>query len=131
MTKLTNDQAQASPTKQFFVSMLTRDINFADVILDLLDNCLDGALRHADGGIVRLCAAFREAPTRHRPLLQSKTITAASRLRSQKLRLQNEVRGARCLCGLAMGNTFFRGVDHLGLMASLPHSSIILLRWAV
>lgn len=52
MTKPTNDQAQASPTKQFFVSMLTRDINLADAILDLLDNCLDGALRLANGNEV-------------------------------------------------------------------------------
>ena len=43
------DFAQASPTKRFFVSMLTRDISLADAILDLLDNCLDGALRLADG----------------------------------------------------------------------------------
>lgn len=49
MTRLSEDQAQASPTKQFFVSMLTRDINLADAILDLLDNCLDGALRLAQG----------------------------------------------------------------------------------
>jgi hypothetical protein len=52
MTKLTTDQAQASPTKRFFVSMLTRDINLADAILDLLDNCLDGALRLAGDGKV-------------------------------------------------------------------------------
>ena len=44
MTKPSKDQAQASPTKQFFVSMLTRDISLADAILDLVDNCLDGAL---------------------------------------------------------------------------------------
>ncbi len=43
------DKAQASPTKQFFVSMLTRDITLADAILDLVDNCLDGALRLAGG----------------------------------------------------------------------------------
>jgi len=43
------DHALASPTKQFFVSMLTRDISLADAILDLVDNCLDGALRIADG----------------------------------------------------------------------------------
>lgn len=49
MTKPTADRAQASPTKQFFVSMLTRDISLADAILDLVDNCLDGALRLADG----------------------------------------------------------------------------------
>ncbi|HAB16057.1 MAG TPA: ATP-binding protein [Verrucomicrobiota bacterium] len=41
------DKAAAIPTKQFFVSMLTRDISLADAILDLIDNCLDGALRIA------------------------------------------------------------------------------------
>lgn len=46
------DKAQASPTKQFFVSMLTRDISLDDAILDLLDNCLDGAMRIADGDTV-------------------------------------------------------------------------------
>ena len=35
----------ASPSKRFFVEMLTRDIELADAILDLLDNCVDGALR--------------------------------------------------------------------------------------
>lgn len=33
------------PTKRFFVSMLTRDIDLNDAILDLLDNCIDGAMR--------------------------------------------------------------------------------------
>jgi len=47
--KLSNDTAKAVPTKQFFVSMLTRDISLGDAILDLIDNCLDGALRLADG----------------------------------------------------------------------------------
>lgn len=47
--KQSTDKAQASPTKQFFVSMLTRDIGLDDAILDLLDNCLDGAMRTADG----------------------------------------------------------------------------------
>lgn len=46
------DVATAIPTKQFFVSMLTRDISLADAILDLIDNCLDGALRSAgDAGV--------------------------------------------------------------------------------
>jgi len=47
-----NDTAIAIPTKQFFVSMLTRDISLADAILDLVDNCLDGALRSTNGGEV-------------------------------------------------------------------------------
>lgn len=47
--KLSNDTAKAVPTKQFFVSMLTRDISLDDAILDLIDNCLDGALRLAAG----------------------------------------------------------------------------------
>lgn len=46
------DAAVAIPTKTFFVSMLTRDINLADAILDLVDNCLDGALRSSNGGEV-------------------------------------------------------------------------------
>jgi len=41
------DHAIAEPTKRFFVSMLTRDISLSDAILDLVDNCLDGALRLA------------------------------------------------------------------------------------
>lgn len=35
----------ASPFKSFFVTMLTRDIDLDDAILDLLDNCIDGILR--------------------------------------------------------------------------------------
>ena len=49
---MTNDEEQpdqdvvlASPTKTFFVHMLTRDIELKDAILDLLDNCIDGVLR--------------------------------------------------------------------------------------
>lgn len=51
MTTPKQDFATAIPTKQFFVSMLTRDIDLADAILDLVDNCLDGALRIADGEV--------------------------------------------------------------------------------
>lgn len=47
-----HDQAIAVPTKRFFVSMLTRDISLADAILDLVDNCLDGALRTTKNGDV-------------------------------------------------------------------------------
>lgn len=35
----------ASPTKRFFVEMLTRDIELEDAVLDLLDNCVDGLMR--------------------------------------------------------------------------------------
>lgn len=38
-------EAVASPTKDFFVNMLTRDIELQDALLDLLDNCVDGILR--------------------------------------------------------------------------------------
>ncbi|NEQ66393.1 MAG: ATP-binding protein [Symploca sp. SIO2D2] len=39
------DELNASPTKSFFVEMLTRDIELEDAILDLLDNCIDGIQR--------------------------------------------------------------------------------------
>jgi Histidine kinase-, DNA gyrase B-, and HSP90-like ATPase len=35
----------ASPTKDFFISILVRDITLVDAIADLVDNCVDGARR--------------------------------------------------------------------------------------
>ncbi|MGH9433064.1 MAG: hypothetical protein ACRD3T_16150, partial [Terriglobia bacterium] len=42
-----NQQAliNASPTKEFFISMLTRDIPLTRAIIDLVDNSVDGARR--------------------------------------------------------------------------------------
>lgn len=37
--------ASFSPSKSFFVEMLTRDIELQDAILDLVDNCIDGIQR--------------------------------------------------------------------------------------
>jgi hypothetical protein len=45
MTDLQATKATASPTKGFFVTMLTRDITLEDCILDLIDNSVDGAWR--------------------------------------------------------------------------------------
>lgn len=39
------NSAKGSPTKEFFVEILTRDIDLNDAILDLLDNCIDGVIR--------------------------------------------------------------------------------------
>ncbi len=39
----------ASPTKDFFVKMITRDIALEDCIFDLLDNAIDGAHRQTVG----------------------------------------------------------------------------------
>jgi len=44
-TLVKENHINAAPLKSFFVSMLTRDINLEDAILDLLDNCIDGILR--------------------------------------------------------------------------------------
>ena len=43
------ESVDASPVKSFFVSMLTRDIQLEEAILDLLDNCVDGILRSKGG----------------------------------------------------------------------------------
>lgn len=40
-----SETVYASPSKVFFVSMLTRDIDLDDGVLDLLDNCVDGVIR--------------------------------------------------------------------------------------
>ena len=37
-----NEKANANPSKSFFITMLTRDIDLVDCILDLLDNSVDG-----------------------------------------------------------------------------------------
>jgi hypothetical protein len=45
LKKARHEQADASPAKEFFIRMITRDIDLDDCILDLLDNSLDGAKR--------------------------------------------------------------------------------------
>lgn len=44
---MTEDKSiiNAAPTKELFISMLVRDVTLRDAIGDLLDNCIDGALR--------------------------------------------------------------------------------------
>jgi len=44
-TQISYEPIDASPVKDFFVSMLTRDITLTEAILDLLDNCIDGIHR--------------------------------------------------------------------------------------
>lgn len=38
-----NKKVDASPTKDFFISMLIKDIGLTRAIIDLVDNCVDGA----------------------------------------------------------------------------------------
>jgi len=45
VSRVPESSANFTPTKRFFVEMLTRDIELEDAILDLLDNCLDGVAR--------------------------------------------------------------------------------------
>ncbi|MCE9506942.1 MAG: ATP-binding protein [Alphaproteobacteria bacterium] len=45
---MSQQKIDGSPTKRFFVDMLTRDIDLKDAILDLLDNCIDGVLRELE-----------------------------------------------------------------------------------
>jgi len=40
----------ASPTKEFFISILVRDVKLNAAIADLVDNCVDGALRARPDG---------------------------------------------------------------------------------
>ena len=53
--KLTDDpnEINAMPTKAFFVNMLVRDIPAERAILDLVDNCIDGAKRLRPGDDAR------------------------------------------------------------------------------
>ncbi|WP_211464744.1 ATP-binding protein [Collimonas silvisoli] len=49
--KSVSSTVPASPTKRFFIEMLTRDIELQDAILDLLDNCVDGIQRSHRGNL--------------------------------------------------------------------------------
>src|SRR5713101_2320373 len=55
-----NDSARiidAMPTKELFIDMLTRDIALSPAIIDLVDNCADGAKRlHGEGSFNDLWA---------------------------------------------------------------------------
>ena len=46
--KLDHVEAQAAPSKDFFISMLTRDILLVDAILDLIDNSIDSIVYGTD-----------------------------------------------------------------------------------
>jgi len=43
--KLKSNIVYGKPSKELFITMLTRDIALTDAISDLVDNCVDGALR--------------------------------------------------------------------------------------
>ena len=45
MLQTTPTYADARPTREFFIQMITKDIPLDRAILDLVDNCLDGARR--------------------------------------------------------------------------------------
>ncbi len=53
----TSTRANANPSKAFFITMLTRDIDLSDCVLDLLDNAVDGITEAAKRDGVELPAA--------------------------------------------------------------------------
>ena len=53
-----HEKANAVPAKEFFISMLTRDISLTDCILDLLDNAVDGARRNRSDTEEKRLAGF-------------------------------------------------------------------------
>ena len=57
----------ASPTKDFFISMLVKDIGLVRSVLDLIDNCVDGARRlRGEGDFTGLTARLEATPTAFR-----------------------------------------------------------------
>ena len=43
--RVDNIEVEASPTKGFFIYMITRDIQIQPAIVELIDNAIDGARR--------------------------------------------------------------------------------------
>jgi hypothetical protein len=58
---------ETMPTKQLFIGMLTRDIALSPAILDLVDNCADGAKRlHGEGPYKELWVRIEMSPKQFR-----------------------------------------------------------------
>ncbi len=64
MAESTYRKAEAEPTKSFFISMLTRDVTLDAAIIDLVDNCVDGARKKCpDGDFSAVGADITLSPT--------------------------------------------------------------------
>lgn len=50
MPDLETEKVEVTPFKQFFISVLTRDIEIIDTIPEFVDNSIDGAERVNGGG---------------------------------------------------------------------------------
>jgi DNA topoisomerase VI subunit B len=50
MATVLDNTVNASPTKEFFITMSVRDIELVDAVADLVDNCVDGARRIRPAG---------------------------------------------------------------------------------
>src|SRR5690348_1330254 len=46
---MTTETATAQPTKKLFIDTLVRDVDLTSAIVDLVDNCIDGAKRIRPG----------------------------------------------------------------------------------
>src|SRR4051794_10181785 len=62
-SNLPDGAVRAGPTKAFFVSMITRDIELQPAIVDLVDNSVDGARRlRGEGSLDGLRIDIRSSP---------------------------------------------------------------------
>ncbi|MDP2983996.1 MAG: ATP-binding protein [Candidatus Latescibacter sp.] len=64
---MTDKKINAMPTKELFIDMLTRDIPLIPAIIDLVDNCADGARKmEGDGSYNNLWARLEISPEEFR-----------------------------------------------------------------
>jgi hypothetical protein len=67
MTPELEETVNASPTKDFFIRMLVKDIELTSAIIDLVDNCVDGALRtRPNRNYIGLWVRLEVSPTEFR-----------------------------------------------------------------
>jgi hypothetical protein len=59
MSSVTKKVIHADATKDFFLTMITRDITLRDCIFDLLDNSIDGARRSTDSNSEQIFAKYK------------------------------------------------------------------------
>lgn len=123
----------ASPTKDFFISIITRDISLLDAVKDLVDNCIDGARRlrpETDASYVGLHVTI-ELNGNHFMIADNCGGIPVSVAREYAFRFGRapgapETEGSIGQFGVGMKRALFKMGNHFEIKSTAPDSAFIL-----
>lgn len=123
---------QASPTKEFFIDMLVRDVKLERAIADLVDNCVDGANRLRPNGDFNGLYSRMELAPKHFRIIDNCGGIPLAHARDYAFRFGRPVDapapGKRSigLFGVGMKRAFFKLGSHFRVESVSEHSRLIL-----